>query len=1037
MTPTNINQLRNIIETYTDFNIITDKYEEPVIDNKKKNIYIYSKHFLQTKNGDKMRKINWLDKINFDMRFIDEPHLGCTKLAIDTYYIYGKNCFTVYITATYNKTVSVFNINKEHQILWTLDDINLCKNLNSHNKSVLCDRHQGLDKIIKYYDDNMIIEEYKKYPMLHLINTRLTKYIKDDIKLLDEDEGISIKSLLALRQFDGKYIEEFHLESLGRKDELTNYLKSIFGNRKGRSSIDTSILGRIKDISIRNGNRIYTKENCLSILCFLPCENKEDINILSNTLKKYIEDNNILPNYSIVITNSKITNKPVELINIERQQAIRNGKSGILILTGKQLSVGVSLEHCDIVLLLNGITSFDMIFQMMFRCLTESPNKNSGFVVDLNIKRTCTILVDYCLYINPSKPIQDTLYNIIKHQQIIINQDEWNNDVFHINKLNIYDIVEKIYKIWRKDNSVDKLIQKLDDIATKYEDEDIKQINRIFCVGREKKIKKENIDELEGKDKDIGDGIVEIKRRNSSMEKVKKIKVDFVKDILKYIIPVICILNINDNINNFRDLIENIRDNKYNIFSGYLSDLLINKNDIKSNIDIIINMYDKYFQDNDLINQTIIRIKHIFKEAKNDRKQLSLLVEKYLIPTAKQKTDDAHIPTPHKLINEMLDTIPKGFWSQPQKVLEPCAGTGVFLLNIIDRFMTGLVRYFPDEEERYKFVVEECIYWCELNSLNNFICRMLLDPDNKYKLNYMEGNTLEMRPTDMIMNRYTFEGDDDDDKFDLVVGNPPYQNRNKNKGTGNTLWDKFVYNSITDWLIKDGYLLFVHPRGWRQLNNKTGILMRKKQILYLNMNDVKEGKKMFDRSTDYDFYLLENKDVYKETIINDYNDNEYTLSLKNKSFIPNHSMKEVYSLIDYVDDDNGFLCSKSIYETRKKWMSNTKNEEHIYPCIYSIDSNNNPSLKWSSRNDKGHFGISKFIFSNGNGYIKDINGKYGLTEWAYAIICKEKDMDDIEQVFKSKKFRDIVDAIRLTSNKYNYVVLKIFKKYFWKEFINN
>ena len=37
-------------------------------------------------------------------------------------------------------------------------------------------------------------------------------------------------------------------------------------------------------------------------------------------------------------------------------------------------------------------------------------------------------------------------------------------------------------------------------------------------------------------------------------------------------------------------------------------------------------------------------------------------------------------------------------------------------------------------------------------------------------------------------------------------------------------------------------------------------------------------------------------------------------------FIPNHSMDDVFKLIDNVDD-NGFINDQSSYEPRKKWMS--------------------------------------------------------------------------------------------------------------------
>jgi hypothetical protein len=43
-------------------------------------------------------------------------------------------------------------------------------------------------------------------------------------------------------------------------------------------------------------------------------------------------------------------------------------------------------------------------------------------------------------------------------------------------------------------------------------------------------------------------------------------------------------------------------------------------------------------------------------------------------------------------------------------------------------------------------------------------------------------------------------------------------------------------------------------------------------------------------------------------------------------------------------------------------------------------------------------------------------------------------MNNIEKAYNSKKFKNIIDVIHLTSNKYNYNVMKQFKKDFWKSF---
>jgi len=52
--------------------------------------------------------------------------------------------------------------------------------------------------------------------------------------------------------------------------------------------------------------------------------------------------------------------------------------------------------------------------------------------------------------------------------------------------------------------------------------------------------------------------------------------------------------------------------------------------------------------------------------------------------------------------------------------------------------MIGLEKAIPDKKERYKTIVEECLYFSDINSTNVFICKLLTDHYNEYKLNYNE-----------------------------------------------------------------------------------------------------------------------------------------------------------------------------------------------------------------------------------------------------------------------------------------------------------
>ncbi len=78
--------------------------------------------------------------------------------------------------------------------------------------------------------------------------------------------------------------------------------------------------------------------------------------------------------------------------------------TGMIILAGGMLQLGISLKNVDIVALFTGISSSDVIYQMMFRSMTEidndticdgisfCPHKKYGFMVDMNPHRTLLTL---------------------------------------------------------------------------------------------------------------------------------------------------------------------------------------------------------------------------------------------------------------------------------------------------------------------------------------------------------------------------------------------------------------------------------------------------------------------------------------------------------------------------------------------------------------------------------------------------------------------------------------------------------------------
>jgi hypothetical protein len=106
------------------------------------------------------------------------------------------------------------------------------------------------------------------------------------------------------------------------------------------------------------------------------------------------------------------------------------------------------------------------------------------------------------------------------------------------------------------------------------------------------------------------------------------------------------------------------------------------------------------------------------------------------------------------------------------------------------------------------------------------------------------------------------------DKFDICLGNPPYQDL---VGKSNTepIWDKFISKSL-ELTTDGGYLTMVHPSGWRSPDGRFRYIyniLTKLEILYLSMNGFKEGSRVFGVGTNFDFYCIRNSKNIGESFL--------------------------------------------------------------------------------------------------------------------------------------------------------------------------
>jgi hypothetical protein len=983
--------------------------------------------------------IKWLKNLDISIRFIDESHNGgSTELAQNILNYYGCNSTTIQITATYSKPSNNFNIPRENWILWDLEDIKLCKNINNSSSITRLKEKHGdiIETFINKYSIENIINEYSKYPDLWILTDKIDSNIK-----CNYNYGWSLDSCFLLKQGNEEN-NIIKLEEFQNENENLKLWYRIFGKRNNLNIPDDNypddlvFIKRIEKIcknSITNSRFIGDTDDVMIIMAFLP---QNDISKISKATIKLLNKYKVIPDFDILSINSKTTNDPKQSIEEARIKAKNSNKKGLLVLSGRQCSLGVSIDNCDIVILLNNNTSFDMIYQMMFRSMTEASNKKCGFVIDLNINRVIeTTIIDYAMLIKHDTHPKDAIKYLLQEKLITLNGDHW-LPAFGHSKYDIDNISSNIYEKYSS-NTENALTHFLDRLKFKQlllsKEEQI-IFNTLFLnYGTIKKEQKEMIEKLMKEDDEniINKGIKKTKIINDNDKQSLDNDVNYM-ELLRHIIPLICILTIHNKDTSFIEMFNYIQNNKYilNILLDQTKSWWgnnINKDLIKK----FINLYIKYMASDKETNQIIRSVKELFMKNVNNRKELSKLIDKYLIPSEYEKKVSAEVSTPYLLRNEMLDKIPVEFWSEPKKVFEPCCGKGGFIIDILDRFITNLT-FIKDEKERYKFIVENCIYFSDINNTNIFITKLLLDPYNEYKLNYNEGNTLELD----IKTKWNIDG------FDAVIGNPPYNSNNK-RTTGVTLWQRFIKKSLLELLNKNGYLCFVNPASWRKpitdkcnFNNELFKLMcHKNQLLYLSIHNTKDGLKTFNCGTRYDWYVIKKIKPSEKSIINDENNKIININLLKYDWLPNYNYELLNKLINSKDKLN-VLYSRSAYGGDKKWMSKTKTNEFKYECIHTTPLNNIRYM-YSNTNENGHFNISKVILGDSNiNPILDYKGNYGLTNHSIGIIItSEKEGNNIIKALKTNKFNDFIKSCSWSNYQIDWRLFTYLKKDFWKEFI--
>lgn len=242
------------------------------------------------------------------------------------------------------------------------------------------------------------------------------------------------------------------------------------------------------------------------------------------------------------------------------------------------------------------------------------------------------------------------------------------------------------------------------------------------------------------------------------------------------------------------------------------------------------------------------------------------MLRKYVEVGEREQKEFGEVFTKYSTISDMLDLVSVEDWSNPNmKFLDTSAGAGNFPAVIIERLMDGLVEIFPNEEDRYKHIIENMIYMVELQAKNAFLILAALDPLDIYELNILNASFLSEEFDNHMKNVWKV------DNFDYVVQNPPYQNMIKEDvNRMDPIYNIFIDKSIE---VSDK-VISIHPSRWTG-NQKRFEKFRQKMFNSKHIVSIKHydnSQEVFGKGVDIKggiHYFLYDKSYIGDTKIND------------------------------------------------------------------------------------------------------------------------------------------------------------------------
>ena len=409
----------------------------------------------------------------------------------------------------------------------------------------------------------------------------------------------------------------------------------------------------------------------------------------------------------------------------------------------------------------------------------------------------------------------------------------------------------------------------------------------------------------------------------------------------------------------------------------------------------------------------IVLLNYIMIDTIQNIDTLILYFNHYTIPVIKNKKERGEVFTPSIVIQDLLDDLDETYKKKYNKSIfsnkhlkwfDPCVGKGNFMVFIFQRLMSGLEDKIPDLELRRIHILKNMLFMSEISQNNIDFCKTIFCA-NEYHTNIISCDSLL--------------SDGFNQKFDVVIGNPPFNiDGTKHKGKKNV----YVYFSIRafeKWLIQDGFLAFIHPPSYRINHHKIqctktnlNSIYTSKQIDCIKMYTAERIIKLMNVMMNIDYIIIQNKprdDTNKTKIIDTKNEVIYKNIIQDE-FIPNYGIILLNKLKNKFSQDKIEIIGNS--QLHAQHIKGT-----TYKTIHGITKKGLKILT-SDKKHKYH-DTPKYIINGIGSYnyvFYDKNGEYGVTQSPLLILNPSP---NTMKFIDSPLFHYISNATKIIGNNFN------------------